>query len=112
MRYWTVCVEEGTKRLVPGYMHARDCNLKFKTMDECMHECKMQQIIRDYQECMARIDDPAGTEQLFKCLKSIATGYAVGSTMAHVMTKLGLVRSTMLSLTETGFEFLIYLAKK
>ena len=105
---WSICVEEGTKRLVPGNGGSRT----FDSYEDCLRECLMQNIIRDYQAYMQRIDDPAGTEQLFKCLKSIATGYAVGSTMAHIMTKLGLCRTTMLSLTETGFEFLIYLARK
>mgnify|MGYP003387985629 CR=1 FL=1 len=105
---WSICVEEGTKRLVPG----KGGSEKFDSYEDCLRECQMQNTIRDYHDYMKSIDDPAGLEQLFKCLKSIATGYAVGSTMAHVMTKLGLVRSTMLSLTEIGFEFLIYLARK
>jgi hypothetical protein len=105
---WTICVEDGTKRLVPG----KGGSEKFDSYEECLHACMMENIIRDFNEYMKRIEDPAGIKQLFKCLKSIATGYAVGSTMAHAMTKLGLVRSTMLSLTETGFDFLIYLAKK
>jgi len=105
---WSICVEEGTKRLIPG----KGGSHTFDSYEECLHVCLMEQIIRDFHDYMESIEDPDGTEQLFKCLKSIATGYAVGSTMAHVMTKLGLVRTTMLSLTETGFEFLIYLAKK
>jgi hypothetical protein len=105
---WTICVEEGTKRLVPG----KDGSEVFDSYEECLRVCTMENIIRDFHKIMKQIEDPAGLEQLFKSLKSIATGYAVGSTMAHVMTKLGLCRTTMLSLTETGFEFLIYLAKK
>lgn len=107
MRYWTVCVEEGTKRLVPGYMHSLDCNLKFKTREECLHECEMQQLIRDYQGYMKSIDDPAGLEQLFKCLKSVATGYSIGATMRSVLLKLELVRES--NLTEKGFNLLLYL---
>lgn len=109
MRYWTVCVEEDTKRLVPGYMHSRDCNLKFRTREECLHECEMQQIIRDYQAIME--GDPAGLEQLFKCLKSVATGYSIGSTMRSILLKLELIRKEIAFLTEKGFNLLLYLHK-
>ena len=106
MRYWTVRVEEGTKRLVPGYMHSRDCNLKFKTREECLHECEMQQIIRDLEGKY-----PEKQRWWIKDQLRSFTMNNISLIDLFVLIEFGLVDTDTDGLTEKGFNLLLYLHK-